>query len=174
MSLRTICTVTALLVGACTLTAADEPKFESKDGRFSAKFPGKAETKPQKAGALDLFITYVETEKEKNKVGFAVIYSDMPADVVKSTPAKAILENGEKGLVNNFKAKVTKSNETVFKANGKDYPARDIVAEKDATTLNVKLILVDNRLFQVFVAGPKELATGKEAEEFLKSFELAK
>lgn len=169
MSLKTICTAAALLVVAGALSA-EEPKFESKDGRFSAKFPGKAETKAQKAGGLELHITIVE----KGTGGFAVIYSDMPPDVVKATPATKLLEGGEKGLVDNFKAKIIKSGESVFKANGKDYPARDILAEKDDKTLRVKIILVDNRLYQVFVVGPKELATGKEADDFINSFELTK
>lgn len=174
MSLKTMCAV-AVLVFAGGLAAQDkDKKFESKDGRFSAKFPVDPKVVPQKAGALDLVITIAEKEKDKDKVGFAVIYSDMPADVVKATPGDKLLESGEKGLVDNFKATIKSSTKTAFKANGKEYPARDIVAEKDALALRVRIVLVDARLYQVFVVGPKEQATGKEADEFLASFELAK
>ena len=169
--MRTMLTVATLVLFVGALSA-DDKKFESKEGKFSAKFPGEDKPKAvsQKAGALDLYITIVE----KSKGGFAVIYSDMPADVVKAaTPAK-LLEGGEKGLVENFKAKVSKSGETKFKSNGKEYPAREIVAEKDDLHLRVTIVLVDNRLFQVFVVGPKDMVTGKEADDFFKSFELAK
>ncbi|AWM41311.1 hypothetical protein GobsT_00640 [Gemmata obscuriglobus] len=173
MSLKTVLAVTVLVLGAGALTGQDK-KFDSKDGKFSAKFPLEPKVVPQKAGGLDLYITIAEKDKDKDKVGFAVIYTDLPADVVKSSPGKKLLEGGAKGLEDNFKAKIVSSSETVFKANGKDYPARDLVAEKESLTLRVRIIMVDARLYQVFVIGSKEQATGKEADEFLKSFELAK
>ncbi len=118
--MRTILTV-AVLVCAGGLAAGQDKKFESKEGKFSAKFPGTEapKTTVTKAGGLDLSITIVEKDK---KTGFAVIYSDLSADVVKAAPAAKLLEGGEKGLADNFKAKVTKSGETKFTANGKDYP----------------------------------------------------
>lgn len=167
--MRTICTVAALVVFAGALTA-DDKKFDSKDGKYSVKFPGEPTTQNQKAGDLNLTITIYE----KGTSGFAVIFSDMTAETVKAAPAKKLLEGGEKGLVDNFKAKVIKSGESVFKANGKEYPAREILAEKDALTLRIQIILVDTRLYQVFVVGPKEVTTGKEADDFFKSFELTK
>jgi hypothetical protein len=160
----------AMLMLFTGLVVAQDKKFESKEGKFSAKFPGEPKTVNQKAGGLDLSITIVE----KGKGGFAVIYSDMPADIVKGAPADKLLAGGEKGLVDNFKAKVTKSGEMKFKGNGKEYPGREILAEKDDLHLRVNIILVDNRLYQVFIVGPKEMVTGKEADEFIKSFELAK
>lgn len=169
--MRTMCAALVLAVFAAAVTA-DDKKYESKEGRYSAKFPGETKTVTQKTQAVDLNITIHETKD--NKGGFAVIYSDMPADVVKAAPAEKLLEGGEKGLVENFKAKVTKSTPTKFKANGKEYPARDIVASKEALFLRVQIVLVDNRLYQVFVVGPEAVATGKEADDFLKSFELAK
>lgn len=173
MSLKTVLTVAVMVVFAGALSGQDK-KFDSKEGKFSAKFPIEPKVVPQKAGGLDLYITIAEKEKEKDKLGFAVIYCDLPPDVVKATPGKKLLEGGEKGLIENFKATVKSSSEAVFKANGKDYPARDILAEKDALTLRVRIIMVDARLYQVFVIGPKEQASGKEADDFLSSFELAK
>ncbi|MFM8274246.1 MAG: hypothetical protein ACKODX_18210 [Gemmata sp.] len=170
--MRTMFTALAFVVFAGALTATAADRYESKEGKYGAKFPGdeKPKSVSQKAGGLDLNITIVE----KGKGGFAVIYSDMPADVVKAAPAAKLLEGGEKGLVDNFKAKVTKSGETKFKSGDKEYPARDILAEKDDLNLRVTIILVDNRLYQVFVVGPKDMVTGKDADDFFKSFELTK
>ncbi|AMV30291.1 hypothetical protein VT84_38220 [Gemmata sp. SH-PL17] len=170
--MRTMFTVAALMVFVGTV-GADDKKFESKEGKFSVKFPGDEKPKAltPKAGGLDLNITIVE----KGKNGFAVIYSDMPADVIKGATPPKLLEGGEKGLVDIFKAKVNKSAETKFKANGKEFPAREIFAEKDSLNLRVTLVLVENRLYQVFVVSEaKDVVTGKEAEDFVKSFELAK
>ena len=170
--MRTFCTALVLVVFAAAAPAQDK-KFESKDGRFSAKFPGEPETKNQKAGNQDLSITIFESKDKDKKGGYAVIYSDMTPDAVKAAPAKKLLENGEKGLIDTFKAKVVKSAETTVKSGVKEYPARDIVAEKENLTLRLLIVLADNRLYQVFVVGPKEVATGKEADDFLKSFEVA-
>ncbi len=166
--MRTLLAVAVMTLGVGGLVAADEKKFESKDGKFKATFPAEPKEIKQKASGLDLVITIVE----KDKGGFAVIYSDMPADVVKAAPAKKLLEGGEKGLVDNFKAKVTKSKETTF---GKQkYPAREILGEKDDLHLRVTIILADNRLYQVFVVGPKDMVTGKGADAFFESFEITK
>src|SRR5262245_29932467 len=168
--MRTILAMTVLALGVSTLVAQDDKKFESKDGKFSAKFPSEPKVLPQKAAGLDLVITIAEKKKEGG--GFAVIYSDMPADVVKAAPAQKLLEGGEKGLVDNFKAKVTKSKETTF---GKQkFPAREILGEKDDLHLRITIILAENRLYQVFVVGPKDLVNGKEADAFFESFEINK
>jgi hypothetical protein len=167
--MRTI--LAAALLAACAGGLAgqdkkDAKKFESKDGKFTATFPAEPKTITQKAGDLNLVITIVE----KGKTGYAVIYSDIPADKVKAAGPAKLLEGGEKGLVDQFKAKVTKSKETTV---GKQkYPAREIIGEKDDLHLRVTIILAENRLFQVFVVGPKETITAKEADDFFSSFEI--
>jgi hypothetical protein len=168
--MRTICTAVLALACAGALAAQDAKKYDSKDGKFSAKFPGEPKTQVQKTSAFDLTITL----SEKGGGGFAVIYSDFPAETLKATTAKKLLEGGQDGLVTRFKATVSKSTETTFKAGGKEYPARDIWADKDKTNLRVRLILVESRLYQIFVAGPKELVEGKETDEFFESFEVTK
>jgi len=170
--MRTLLASTVVVLCASGMILAEDKKFDSKDGKFSAKFPGDPKTQATKAGGIDLNIAIVE----KGKAGFAVIYSDMPADVVKATAAGKLLEGGEKGLIENFKAKLSKpSTEAKFKSGTNEYPVREIFAEKEPDLfLRVKLILVNNRLYQVFVVGPKDLVNGKEASDFIDSFELGK
>jgi hypothetical protein len=156
-----------LVLVAGLAVAADE-KFTSKDGKYAVAFPGSPKTQTTKAGPVDLNITIVE----KNMGGFAVIYSDLPAETLKVAKPKDLLDGGQKGLIDNFKAKLTKSNDIEF---GKDkLPGREIVGEKDAMQLRLTLILKDNRLYQVFVVGPKDLVSGKDADDFFKSFEITK
>lgn len=159
----------ALIVFACAagLGAQDEKKFSSKEGRFAAKFPGEPKTVKQKASGLDMFITIVE----KGKSGFAVIVADLP-EIALKVGADKVLEGGETGMIANTKAKLTKSKEVKLKSNGKEYPAREILAEKDDQHFRVTLILAETRLYQVLVVGEKDVVNGKDADEFVKSFEI--
>jgi hypothetical protein len=101
-----------------------------------------------------------------------VIYSDLAAESVKVTKPADLLDGGEKGLIDSLKAKVTSSKNVEF---GKQkYPGRQIAAETDATHLRLTLILVENRLYQILVFGPKELVAGKDADKFFESFEIAR
>jgi hypothetical protein len=130
-------------------------------------------TVKQKAGELDLTITMIT----KGTAAFAVIYSDLPEDTLKSQKPTEILTTGEKGFVDNFKAKVTDSRNLEF---GKDkFPARQIAAEKstgekDTVQLRIIIIMADKRLYQAFVVGPKEVVEGKDTDAFFKSLEISK
>jgi hypothetical protein len=156
---------------ACALTAAQDKtpeKYESKEGKYSVQFPGKPAKSTNKAGGLELQIAMVQ----KGLGGFLVIHTDLPAETVKVAKPKDLLDGGQKGLADNFKAKVTSAKDFEF---GKEkYPARELVAEKDQLHLRFQIILADNRLYQVLVVGPKDLTAGKEADAFFKSFDIAK
>jgi hypothetical protein len=166
--MRSTIAAAVFVLFAAGVTAQDAKKYESKEGKYSVAFPGTPKDEAKKAGGIGLNIAMVQ----KGAGGFAVIYSDLPAEAIKAVKAKDLLDGGQKGLVDNFKAKVTSSKDIEF---GKQkYPAREIVGEKDAINLRITIILAENRLYQVFVVGPKDLTTGKEADEFLKSFEITK
>lgn len=147
-----------------------EKKFAPKDGKFTVQFPSAPQATTKSAGKAELHI--YSLAKEKEKVNFVVIYSDMPADVIKGSAPEAVLKTGEEGLVNFYKAKVTKATDTKFKAGGKEYPAREILADKGDGQLRLTLVLAGNRLYQVLVLGTKEQVSGKEADDFFKSFEI--
>jgi hypothetical protein len=166
---RSFLTALVLFAGAAGLSAQDDKKFTSKEGKFAAKFPGEPKTLNQKASGLDMTVTMVE----KGKTGFGVIYADLPEGAAKLEPAK-LLDGAQNGAVTKGNAKVTKSADLKYKANGKEFPAREFLAERDDQTIRVTLILVDLRLYQVLVVGEKAVVTGKEADEFFKSFELTK
>ncbi len=158
------------LLGFTSFLVAAEIKYDSKDGKFTAKFPGeeKPTTITKKSGALDMVITSVEVEKS----AYAVIYSDLPVESVNQVPLTKMLEGGEKTFTENLKAKVTKSSEIKFKGNGKEYAAREFVATKDDMHFRVRIMLIDNRLYQIFVIGDKKTVSSETAEDFLKSFDL--
>jgi hypothetical protein len=171
--MRSPIAIAAFVLFACGLGAADEKKdepkkYESKEGKYAVAFPGKPEVSTKKAGAEEWNMAVVKTEAG----AYLVIHSDLPAESLKAAKPKEILAEAEKAFMNSFKANVTSSKEVEF--GKKKYPAREAVAEKDATQLRITLVLADNRLYQVFVVGPKDLVGGKEADEFFKSFEVTK
>jgi hypothetical protein len=172
--MRTTLLLAGLVLVAGPLAAHDDKKYESRAGKYAVEFPGKpmVETKKTDEGELN-----IASVAEKGG-GFMVIYTDLPADKLKDTKPKDLLASGEKGLVDGFKAKINSSKDIEF---GKDkYPARQLTATAfipdEAVTINLRLtiILANNRLYQVFVFGPKELPTSPEANKFFDSFEITK
>jgi hypothetical protein len=166
--MRSILAAGVFALLAAGVEAQDAKTFESKEGKYTVNFPGKPTTNTSKAGGIDLNITIVE----KGGGGYAVIHSDLPAEGVKAAKAKDLLDGGEKGLVTNFKAKVTSSKD--FEFGKQKLPARELVAEKDPLNLRIQIILSGNRLYQVFVVGSKDMVASKETDAFFKSFEITK
>ncbi len=135
-------------------------------------FPGTPATESKKAGELTLNTAAVEAKG----VAFMVIYTDLPAESVKASKSEEILDNGVKGLVDSFKAKVTKAQPTTF---GKEkFPSRNVTAEVkvDATALQLRLslVLVNNRVYQVLAVGSPDAVGGAATEKFFDSFEIRK
>jgi hypothetical protein len=159
---------TVIALFAAGLTAADDKKYESKEGKYAVAFPSTPKLEMKKSGDLDLNIAVAEL----GMGGFAVVHATLPAEFVKARKPKDLLDSGQKGLVDNFKATVITSKDIEF--GSQKFPAREIYAEKDATHLRITIILADDRLYQIFVVGPKELITSKDAEDFSKSLEIMK
>lgn len=165
--MRTMLVVAAVAVCAAGLTGQDAKKYE-KDGKFTAKFPNGPDQSMKAAGGLTLHIFIGEYEKGKG--AYMVTYSDLPPAVLKAPKPEQVLESSEKGLTENFKAKITKSGATMFGA--KKYPAREITAEREDLNLRGTIVLVGGRLYQVFVFGSKEFTASKSADDFLASFAI--
>jgi hypothetical protein len=166
--------IVGILLFTATLSAQDEKKYESKAGRFKVTFPSTPAITSKKVDDGELNIASVAMSGG----GFLVIYTDLSAEKLKETKPKELLVSGEKGLVESFKAKIISSKDIEF---GKQkFPARQITAEafipEEAISINLRMtiILADNRLYQVFVFGPKDLPKGKDADAFFDSFEVTK
>jgi hypothetical protein len=159
-----------LFAAALAAGQADQKpeKYASKEGKYIVGFPGKPMVETKKAGGVDLNIAIVV----KGLGGFAVIHSDLPAEAAKAAKPKDLIDGGQKGLIDNFKAKVSSSKD--FEFGKQKYPARELIAQKGATNLRIQIILVDSRLYQILVVGPEDMITGKEADAFFKSFEITK
>jgi hypothetical protein len=160
---------TALIAAGAGGLLAQEPKtYESKEGKFSAKFPSPPKVEAKTSGGLTL--NMFNADFDKGKGGYLVSYSDLSPELLKAPLPEQVLASSEKGLVDTFKAKVTKSAAAPF--GPKKYPAREIAAERDDWNMRCLLILVGDRMYQVSVYGPKDFIAGKDADAFLASFAL--
>jgi hypothetical protein len=170
--MRTILAVAVMAVFAAGLAAQPEKKDFTKDGKFKAAFPTNPTIETKTGGGLTqkLFLA----DYDKGKGGYLVVYADLSPDLLKAPQPAQVLQSGEDGLKEYFKAKITKSMATTVGA--KKYPAREITAEKEdaagAWNLRGVIVLASNRLYQVYVFGPKDFLTSKEADAFLASFEI--
>jgi hypothetical protein len=152
----------------------DSKPYESKAGRYKVTFPGQPAVDSKKLADGEVNIASVP----QSGGGFVVMYTDLAADKIKDVKPKDILAGGEKATAETFKAKITSSKDTEF---GKQkYPAREmageaLIAEEGVVvSLRLTIILADNRLYQVFAFGPKDLPKGKDADKFFESFEIVK
>jgi len=171
--MRTLVTLAMLAMGGTPLCAQPQNPTElMKAGKFTAKFPSQPRAETRTAGGLTIHVAFAEYDKGKG--GYMVVYSDLPADKLKAPTPAQILESGVRGLKENFRAKITESTATEF--SDKKYPARTISAEKEDMpdwSMRGTLVLVGNRLYQVYVYGPKDFVTGSsEAKDFLESFAI--
>lgn len=167
--MRTLIAATMFLAGVAAVCGQPTGKFESKEGKFGAVFPQAPTASAKTAGGQTLYLVHLTADKDKS--GFLVTYSDLPADAVKAPKPEQVLESSVREFTERFRAKdATKSKATTF--GPKKYAAREFTTESPALTARGLLVLVGNRLYQVCVYGPKEFVEGKDADAFLASFEI--
>jgi hypothetical protein len=154
--------------------AAQQPRerYTSKDGRFTVKFPGKPK-ESEKTTATALGEVAVVTASYATAGGnvFLVTSSEFPAEATKPERLGTLFD----GVRESLKGKDGQvlSDESVMV--GKDrWPGRDVEIEKGKLRMRFRLVVRDDRLYQVAVLGTKSFATGKDATTFIESFEPTK
>ena len=157
---------------ACGLVgSADEAeKYVSKDGGYAVQFPPGAEVavKTQDApGGLKAVVTTALLKADRQT--YVVVHTPHTKGVLKAA-AKAVLAAGEKAtLAPPGTAKVAVKD---FTFGREKFPARDVLTDRDGNQTRTRFILADPKLYTLVVGGPKEFASGPEADAFLDSFEL--
>jgi len=183
---RSIALLVVFLSGAGLLADPKLQKFTSNEGRFTVLFPGKPkETHENKAakvpenailvGGNTLTAHLFQVDLPGH--AYAVIYSELPGALVggnagANAPAmaqnmlKPIGESTQKG----FGGKVVVDKEITL--GKKEYPGREMQFDKDGTCLRIRMYLVESRLYQVTLVGPKAFVNSKDAGKYFDSFEV--
>lgn len=174
---RVLCLLALLFIGTGVAAAADLPaidkwvKYEAPDKTFSAIFPSEPKTAEQPAGNIKINMYIVEL----GDTGALLIATNgMPKiDTTKPDIVKATLDGGVKGAMKNLMGTVTKETDIMWQ--GK-YPGRDVEAtaklgDKEGI-VRVKMVLANEKLFQVMAVGEKDTIGKDEIGKFLESLEI--
>jgi hypothetical protein len=144
--------------------------FTSKEGRFTAKMPGQPAKQTQSMPLVgELTLYSVEGASGMYGVG----YGDLP-NLGGRESAKVIgqrLDAGVQGSVRNINATLKKQL-PVYLA-GK-YPGREFEATlpNGRGLIRSRIYFVGKRYYQIMVLGKPELVNSKNADEFLRSFQV--
>ncbi len=167
----------ALVITAPCLLTAQQPQqelkeFKSNEGRFTVQMPGTPVEKIlDKQGTAKQYQYIVANDDG----AYLVSYQDNPGlqKATKDELAKA-LEGAQKSAQTAVKGKLIQAKEITL---DKEYPGREYefeAAKIPGGIFRARAYLVNGRLYQLIVAGKKDFATSKEADQFLDSFKLVK
>jgi hypothetical protein len=160
-----------LLVPAAAFGQPAGEKYAPKDGGFSVRLPGKPKEAPQTAkspiGELTVFTaTYVTAEGNV----YLVSYTDFPAGTARKETREALLDGVREGLKKDGEV----LSETAIEFGPDKLPGRDLQLKKGAQRVRIRVVLRDDRLYQVGAVGSVTFATGKTVNGFVESFELTR
>jgi hypothetical protein len=157
-------------------SALAQPKgvYSSEEGKYSVKFPGepKVSTKKTRSDLGELKVV-IATYATADGNAYMVSYTDFPAAATKPEN-RGTLYDGVRDGVKGRDGKLVSEKEIEF---GPDkLPGREVVVDKGKGKQRVKfrVVLRDDRLYQVLVTGTTEFVGGKDATRFLESLELTK
>lgn len=174
-TIRATLTTATILTGlfVVTLTAAAQPGdvFTSRDGKYSARFPGKpkenSQTTRSTVGELTVYTaTFATTEGSV----YLVSYTDFPVNTLKAENHAALYDGVRDGLKKDGKLLSEKD----LTIGAEKLAGREIVIDKGKQQLRFRVTARGDRLYQVAAVGSGEFVTGKDATAFLDSFEVSR
>ncbi|MBI5564917.1 MAG: hypothetical protein HY870_08485 [Chloroflexi bacterium] len=171
--------VAAFLMSATLFTQAirtivvNQPKeFTSTAGGFSIMTPFTLKESTQSADTAIGQIDFHMFLAESGNVAYMVGYSDYPAEIVQQSNPEQMLDGGRDCAAANLKGQVISEDKLTLDT----HPGREFTinatANNLAVTVQARMYLVENRLYQIMLVTPKSEFNRTEADSFLKSFKL--
>jgi hypothetical protein len=141
-----------------------------KDGKYSAKFPGKPKDTQQNV-TTDLGKLKVNVALFANADGNAwwVSFTDYPADAIKPDVRSKLID-AARDAMKGTDGKFVEEKDMEF--GPAKLPGREVKLDRSKYQIRVRFLIRDQRMYQVAVMGPGEFVTGKDATAFLDSFEV--
>jgi hypothetical protein len=145
------------------------PKYTSEEGKFRINFEKEPviETQVVPTEIGNITIKMFKYEKSAEEI-YLVTYSDYPEALIKMQDADMLLKGAREGVVGNFGTEVT--NEKKGELDG--FKTLEFGVETDYLNLAYKLVIVNNRLYQIGIMKKTEKITESEIDDFIGSFEL--
>jgi hypothetical protein len=170
MRLIPVLAIAAVLPG---FLHADE-KLAPAGGGFAIEFPGKPKEGTQTAKtAVGELKVYTATYATSEGSIFLASYTDFPAEAIKPEIHATLFDGIREGLKGKDGKVVSEERITI----GRDEIAgREVVIEKEKSKQRTRfrVAIKGTRLFQFAAIGSDKFVSGKDAKEFLDSFEFTK
>ncbi len=158
------------LLSACAPSTPDWREFVGPDGDFSVQMPAEPQEQVEEYETDSGKITVHMFGATVGGMDYITAYSDYPAEIVAAKGAQGILNDARDGAVTNTKGELV--SEQAIEMNGNPGMFLQVGSPDGKGLAQAKLFLVGNRLFQIFVAGPKENAESEDVQFYLNSFTL--
>jgi hypothetical protein len=147
-------------------------EFSSKEGGFSILMPGEPEQERLKQSTLTGDVDYVVFMVERGDSGYMVSFGDMSPQTIAQADTNMALEGAVQGAVNSTNSTlVSKQDITLDGYPGKEFEAQAMISGIEVI-FKARIYLVQNRLYQILVVGPKDSLSVADIDKFLYSFKL--
>jgi hypothetical protein len=174
--------VLALVLPLLLAARQNQPELEFKEfspeeGGFTILLPGvpKEQTRKEKGpggkeeSTLHLFTVDLKTSTSAYQVAYTVDPNLAKAD---ADALKGMLERVRRGAEDSLRGKLLSEKKITLE---EKYPGVEIQVEiPEGRVYRSRVYVVEDRLYQMTVLGPKDVTQSKEADQFLDSFKLSK
>jgi hypothetical protein len=169
-----VATTLAALTNEQLILQSSVEEYTSKGGNFVVRFPGKpketTQTTKSPLGEVKVFTsTYVTGDGNV----YMVSYSDLPPGATKPENLGTLFEGVREGAKGKD-GEILVGDRFEFGPDKLPGYELELKREKSNQRLKFKVIVRENRLYQLAVVGSRDFAQGKEAAEFLDSFKFPK
>lgn len=148
--------------------------IHSATGRFLVVAPTKLAETTQSVDVPNIGKTDVHNfTGQHGNAAYYISYSDYPVEIVQRIDPNKMLEGSRDGANQSINGKITADASILLGG----YPGREFTMEgKDengqSITIKSRIILVDNRLYQIMVVTPTGTSDNSSSNAFFQSFEL--
>jgi hypothetical protein len=162
-----------VLVAFVGVACAQQSEYTSGEGKYAVKFPGapKVTSQATKSAVGELTVN-IATYANSDGNAFLVSFTDFPEAATKAEN-HATLFGGIRDGVKGKDGKIP-GEEKALEYGPAKLPGREFTVEKGKQRIRYRVILNNNRVYQVAVIGTQEFVTGKDGTAFLDSFQVAK
>ena len=167
--------ITSIIIGTSlfidTQTFSQETNaYTDPSQQFQIEFPGEPETNkrtvPTEAG--DIVMHTVMYEESPEKV-FMLAYSNYPKELIEYSDPEVLLKSAQEGSMSNLGTSELSVNE---KITYKGYSGLYYEAQSEELYVAYKIILVDNRLYQLAILQQSSPLNESEVTNYMESFRL--
>lgn len=169
MRVALLCLVITAAASAQSASAQNWAEFRPQGVGYALEMPGEwtitEETENTKVGPLQVHIATVDLGSHV----YMTMYAEYPKAAIAGQPVTPILDGARDGAVSQSHGSL-RTEQRILVSN---YPGREIIVDgPQGVVLIDKFFLLDNKLVQAMLAGPRGLETEPGSKKFLDSLQV--